>query len=146
MATVLLLAANAAARSDNSLSNMLGLANIDLFLNLEQKQNDSVPESTQNASNALLSNELEDNKITYTRHNYRDYDDSESSGDDEDCPHCFTDMRSDGIPIRHEMGDPGHRHHHAYEKMQRYDDAFNTHSKNYYDNYRRREVGGGVND
>ena len=44
------------------------------------------------------------------------------------------------------MGDPGHRHHHAYEKMQRYDDAFNTHSKNYYDNFRRREVGGGGND
>ncbi len=37
LAAVLLLAANAAARSDNSLSNMLGLGNMDLYLNLEQK-------------------------------------------------------------------------------------------------------------
>ncbi len=140
LAAVLLLAANAAARSDNSLSNMLGLGNMDLYLNLEQKQNDEpLPVANQivPASNALESNELDDNKITFTRHNYRDYESESSSEEDRlgDCPECFTDMRHDGVPIRHEMGDPGHRHHHAYEKMARYDQAFNKHSENY-DNYK----------
>ena len=132
LASAMVFAANVAARSDNSLSNMLGLANIDLFLNLEQKQNEPQPGATSLVNNALeQSNDLEDNKISYTRHNYRDEYESESS---DECPGCFTSMREDGVPIRHEMSEPGHKHHHAYEKMQRYDDAFNTHSK-YYDNY-----------
>ena len=39
LATAMLLAVDVSARSDNSLSNLLGFGNIDsLFLNLEEKQ------------------------------------------------------------------------------------------------------------
>ena len=50
------------ARSDNSLSNLLGLANLDMFLNLEQTSTaDQALNDSSETSNAVASNLLTTN-------------------------------------------------------------------------------------
>ena len=61
--------------------------------------------------NGVDTNEIDGNKISYTRHygggpgGYWDNEGETDSSDEDDCPTCF---ESIGEGLIHEMGDPGH--------------------------------------
>ena len=108
-----MLVAGLNAKSDNSLSNLLGMGNFDMWLNLEQWDTPVNGKAGEEKSNGIAgeenSNDIMENKITYTRHSADDWSDEDSYDDSEDdCPTCFEDI---GEGLVHEYGDPGHRHH-----------------------------------
>jgi len=120
-----MLVAGLSAKSDNSLSHLLGAGYMNMYLNLEQQNtptNDSPVENsqpTEEHSNEI-SNEILENKIIF-----RHIDDSDSFSDEDDyydervhkamhdhevdCPTCFVDMDDDDEGILHEYG-----HHHGH--------------------------------
>ena len=116
-----LLVASCSAFTDNSLSRLLSHENFDLFLSLEQKQQEA--------------NEMADNKINYRTYSSRrggwggfwDGDSDESSDDEDseeeygDCPECFEEISHYGgirheFPSRHHFGNRDDYYFDALEK------------------------------
>jgi len=110
-----MLVAGLSAKSDNSLSHLLGSAYMNMYLNLEQQQDtpaNSLPngnaQTTEGQSNEI-SNDLLDNKIIFRQivesDDWSDEDDyydervheAMHHHHDVDCPTCFVDQGDAGI-------------------------------------------------
>ena len=124
-----LLVARISANSDNSLSKLLGAGSMDWFMNLEQQEKNDATASQSQLANALAqdsqpaANEIEGNKIHYSRHSSWDEEDDSSEESSDDCPECFTSM---GEGLVHEWGDRGHRSKRDYSRKVR-DNIENMH-------------------
>lgn len=133
LAIALLMAVNASAKSDNSLSNLFNLGNLNWMM-LEQQQgtpdNQNVSDNlTQDLKKEMVlaqsigfekepaQNSIDENKISFTQHTFNQISSSSSSDSSED---SSDDDFSLGVPIFPEMANPNNPHYNAYMKYQEY--------------------------
>ena len=131
LAIALLMAVNASAKSDNSLSNLLGIGNLNWMM-LEQKQGtpgnqnvaDSLPQDLKREmmlaqmngfENEPAQNSIDENKISFTQHTFNQIGSSSSSSSESSEDSSDDDYRL-GVPIFPEMANPKNPHYNAYMK------------------------------